>query len=246
MSDSNAISTNYTAFSKKVPEMISANFAEFRGHEKLIQSYARIAAVNSIKVELISRHFSSGAAEFFYEAHNDLLISHVNASFGSWRPALQSLRSFMENSLAALYYSDHPVELEKWSTGKFSITPRELREYASEHPLVEPLSKTIAIKTNLDQEYATLSKAVHGSSSLFRMTNETGKTSLATVSKADLGKWSARECSAVDVCVTVLCAALHKHLDGAKLPNLREALARALLKNSRAALKKHYSVTIGN
>lgn len=244
MDESSAISANYTAFSERVPEMISENFAEFRGHQKLIQSYARIAAINALKVELVARYYSPGAAEFFYEAHNDLLISHVNASFGSWRPALQSLRSFMENSLAALYYSDHPVELEKWSKGKFSITPRELREYASEHPLVEPLSGTIAIKKNLDQEYATLSKAVHGSSSLFRMTNETGKTSLATVSKADLGKWSTRECSTVDVCATVFCAALQGHLDGAKLPNLREAIGKALLKNSRAALRKHSSIIV--
>lgn len=235
---------NYEAFSGKLPKTLEENVASLRGDPKLVESYARVAVLNAVKADLVDNHFPFGAAQFFFEAHNDALLSHVNASFGSWRPALQSMRSFMENTLAAVYYRDHPIEFEKWELGDFKISPRELREYAIEHPKVAKVAKEIDLKVLLDDEYSTLSKAVHGSNSLFRMTSSDGKTNIASASKPDLGKWSARERATVDICGVVLVSVLHDHLEGAKLHSLRKLLGIALKKNSRNALKKHLKVNI--
>jgi len=238
------IKANYLAFAQTVSDTVVANIASFKGDDKLSESYARIAAINALKVDLVEPHFPKGAAHFFFEAHNDALLSHVNASFGSWRPALQALRSFMENTMAAVYYVDHPVEFEKWSNGDFQISPKEMREYIAEHPKLTKLVKELDLKAALDKEYGTLSKAVHGSSSLFRMTTADGKTNIANPTAADLGKWSARERSAVDICITALVGVLSNHLDGAKMQNLRAALRVAIQSNSRTALKKHMDISI--
>lgn len=100
------------------------------------------------------------------------------------------------------------------------------------------------LKAALDKEYGTLSKAVHGSNSLFRMTTADGKTNIANPSAADLGKWAARERNAVDICITALVGVLFDYFDGAKMQNLRAALRIAIQSNSRAALKKHMDVSI--
>ncbi|MDE4302078.1 hypothetical protein PXK30_00015 [Phaeobacter gallaeciensis] len=238
------IKENYLAFSTKVSDSIVGNIGEFKGNEKLVESYARIAAINALKLDIVEPHFPEGAAHFFYEAHNDSLISHVNASFGSWRPALQALRSFMENTLSAIYYLDHPVEYMKWNVGDFRMSPKEMRQYLSEHPKLGKLAKDINLKATLDSEYGTLSKAVHGSNSMFRMTSADGKTNIANPSLEELGKWSARERSTVDVCITSLVGVLSEHLEGAKRQNLRAALGIAIQSKSRAALKKHNGVSI--
>lgn len=238
------IKSNYLAFTKTVSSSIVANIEGFKGDEKLVESYSRIAAINALKVDLVEPNFPKGAAHFFFEAHNDALLSHVNASFGSWRPALQSLRSFMENTLAAVYYMDHPVEYEKWSVGEFQLSPREMRDYIAGHPRLIALVKELDLKAALDKEYGTLSKAVHGSSSLFRMTSADGKTNIASPSMADLGKWSARERNAVDICITVVLAVISSFLDGTKMQNLRAALSNAVQTKSRAALKKHMNIII--
>lgn len=238
------IKTNYLAFSQAVSNSIVDNIATFRGDEKLAESYARIAAVNALKVDVVDPHFPKGAAHFFFEAHNDALLSHVNASFGSWRPALQALRSFMENTMAAIYYLDHPVEFEKWSNGDFQISPKEMREYIAEHPKLLKIVKELDLKAALDKEYGTLSKAVHGSSNLFRMTTPDGNTNIANPSAADLGKWSTRERTTIDICITALVGVLSDYLDGAKMQNLRAALRIAIQSNSRAALKKHMDISI--
>lgn len=238
------VKTNYESYVSIFSDAINTNVTAFKGDVKLLESYARVAVLNAVKVDLVDAYFSKEAAHFFFEAHNDALLSHVNASFGSWRPALQSLRSCMENTMAAIYYKDHPVELEKWKYGDFTIQPRDLREYISEHPKLRALSSEIDLKNQLNKEYATLSKAVHGSNSLFRMTSIDGKTNIAAPNAADLGKWSTRERSTINICTVMLVGVLSDHLDGAKLSGLRDILGIALSKDSRAALKKHLNVNV--
>ena len=235
---------NYTAFSTILPTDLVENIVNFQEDERLLLSYARIASLNAIKVDLVKDVFPVGAAQFFYEAHNDALISHVNASYGSWRPALQSLRSFMENTLSAIYFLDHPVEFARWEQGTFRIAPRELRAYVGEHPKLELIAGPLNVKGTLDNEYSTLSKAVHASNSLFRMTNADGKINIAKPSIPELGKWSKREKEAFDICLVVLIGVLQEHLDGAKLSQLRSSLSFALGPKSRSALKTHYSISI--
>lgn len=238
------IKANYETYLATFSSAIMKNVTTFKGDAKLIESYARVAVVNALKMDLVDTHFSKDAAHFFFEAHNDALLSHVNASFGSWRPALQALRSYMENTMAAIFYKDHPIELEKWKVGDFTISPRDLREYISEHPRLKKVSSAIGLRSMLDKEYATLSKAVHGSSSLFRMTSNDGKTNIAAPNAADLGKWSTREQSTMNLCTVMLVCILSDHLDGAKLSSLRDILGIALSANSRAALKTHLNINI--
>lgn len=241
---SDAIVANHAAFVLTFSNVIDENIKQLSGEDVLVESYARIAAVNAIKVDIVDQYFPAEAAHFFSEAHNDAILSHVNASFGCWRPALQALRSFMENTFSAIYYSEHPVELEKWKHGKFFIQPKHLREYVAEHPKSIALAKALDLKTLLDSEYDTLSKAVHGSNSLFRMTSSDGKIAITKPNTADLGKWAARERATVSLCVTVIAAIMRDHLDGAKLSNLRNALGIAVGSKSRAALKTHCVITI--
>jgi hypothetical protein len=241
---SSELKANYEVFSEALPKRLVANCNLFRNKAALIESYARIASINALKIDLIEQYFPKGAAHFFYEAHNDVLLSHVNASFGSWRLALQSLRSFMENTLATIYFLDHPIEFEKWKNGKFSISPKELREYVSDHPKIVDLSKELKFKAAIDKEYGTLSKAVHGSSVSFRMTTEDGKTNIANPNEADLGKWSTRERITIDICLTAMIGVLRDQLEGAKMQNLRGSLGLTIKPRSRDALKKHCGVSI--
>ena len=243
---SDELTQNYKAFAEKFPLDLAKNAKLLSGQKALLESYARVASLNVLKIDLVSVHFPAGAAQFVFEAHNDALLSHVNASVGSWRPALQSLRSFMENCLAAVYYLDHPVEYSKWEAGSFRIAPRELRVYAAEHPKVEKLSKELGLKVELDSEYSTLSKAVHGSNSLFRMTSVEGKTNIAKASLPELGKWSSRERSTVNLCAVILVGILQDHLEGAKQQQVRTALAVSINQKGRDALKKHCGVLIPN
>lgn len=236
--------SNYEDYLSTFSGAINNNVTTFKGRAQLIESYARVAVINALKVDLVDTHFSKDAAQFFFEAHNDALLSHVNASFGSWRPALQSLRSYMENTMSAIYYKDHPVELEKWKSGDFSIQPRELREYIATHPRLSNISAELNLKSLLDKEYGELSKAVHGSSSLFRMTSHDGKTNIANPSLAELGKWSTRERSAVNLCTLMLVCVLSDYLEGAKLPNLRDVMGIAMSTSSRTAARKHLGVNI--
>lgn len=235
---------NYEAFSATLPADIGKNIALLRDEDALLDSYGMIATVNAMKIELLKDAVHEEAFRFFSEAHNDLLISHMNASFGSWRPALQALRSFMENHLAAVYYSDHPVELRLWTDGKFSISPRELREYVCSHPSVCKVAPDVNVKGLLDGEYATLSKAVHASNDLFRMTGADGAISIMDADKAELGKWHTRQKAVIDACMLVVCVVYCSHLEGAKLPRLRESLGRVLKKASKAVLKKNFSVIV--
>ena len=238
------VKVNYENYLASFSAAITKNIASSKGDAKLVESYARVAVVNAIKIDLVDKYFPKDAAHFFFEAHNDALLSHVNASFGSWRPALQALRSYMENTMAAIYYKDHPVELEKWQSGEFTIQPRDLREYISDHPKLKKVCSEIDLRSLLNTEYATLSKAVHGSSSLFRMTSSDGKTNIAAPNAAELGKWSTRERSTVNLCTVMMVGILSDQLDGAKLSGLRDILGVALSAKSRVALKTHLNINI--
>ena len=241
---SEAIAANHVAFVGSFSKAIEENINTLSGKDALVESYARIAAINGIKVDIVDQYFPSDAAQFFFEAHNDVILSHVNASFGCWRPALQALRSFMENAFSSIYYAEHPVELQKWKAGKFYIQPKHLRSYVSEHPKIIELANAIDLKSLLDKEYDTLSQAVHASNDLFRMTSADGKTSITKPNPADLGKWAARERATVSLCVTVMACVMRDHLEGAKLSNLRGALGIAVGSICRAALKTHCAISI--
>lgn len=239
-----AIKVSYESFSQELPRTLLKNAKVLVGNEKLQLSYCRLAGFNSIKRDIVDNHLAEGPKRFFYEAHNDLLLSHVNANLGSWRTALQSLRSFIENSLSTFYFADHPVEMRRWESGDLKIAPRELREYFCVHPDIVKLLPALKVKEVLDQEYATLSKAVHASNDLFRMTDQDGTVAIGNPNLADLGKWSTREQSAFEIVVVIALVCLKEHVEGARLPNLRKTLSLSMRKSSRDALKDTFGISI--
>jgi hypothetical protein len=236
---------NYEKFSNELPTAIAKNVSALRGKEHLVQSYGRVAAMNAVKLDLFVPNKSADSVSFFAEAHNDALLSHVNASFGSWRPALQALRSFVENTLSAIYFMDHPIELQKWKERRFWISPKDLRDYISDHPAISVYTLREEFRQSLTDEYATLSKAVHGSSPLFRMSTVDGATNFGNASVSDLGKWSTRERAALISAQQSLSESLHQYLDGAKLPALRDALFTACPRQHELPFGRAIQVNLG-
>lgn len=238
------ISSNSAAFLDSVFQSYVDSRLSLSADQRIIESYHRIASINALRVDIIEPYYPKEAYAFFVEAHNDLLISHTNAVFGSWRPALQSMRSFIENSLAAFFFKDHPIEYQKWAMGTYRIEPKDLREYATEHPKVASISKELDLKQKLDKEYSELSKAVHGQNIAFRMTASDGKVTLSKPEVAEFGKWWTRETNTIELISTILIAAESEKLEGAKHPVLRQELTRTVRPNTRAKLKEVLGVVL--
>src|SRR5688572_7249996 len=90
---------------------LKSNFKEFRSQWRselrgvakkhqadaklFADSYVRIASIQAWRTAVIVEHMDEDAQAFFFEAQNDLLISHCLANCGSFRQALKSLRSFV-------------------------------------------------------------------------------------------------------------------------------------------------------
>ena len=100
---------------------------------------------------------------FFFEAQNDLLVSHCLSRCGYFRQALKTLRSAIDNFYFAIYYKDYPIELEKWLLGNHKLSFSELQSYFESHPLIIDSKIELTGLDLLKVEYSTLSKAVHGS-----------------------------------------------------------------------------------
>src|SRR6202035_1237450 len=128
------IDANQSAFFSNWTFQASTNWKNLENEPAFKLSYRRLSCLQTIKNELVLPNYSSGSSAFFFEAHNDALVSHVAASFGAWRSALHALRSSIENTLCAIYYRDHPIELELWSAGKFRIGFTGLLDYLRTHP----------------------------------------------------------------------------------------------------------------
>src|SRR5437764_4838143 len=122
----NEIDANQSSFFKDWTRQAEKNWKTLRSIEVYKDSYRRICALQAVKTHLVMPLYSNSSAAFFLEAHNDALVSHVGASIGAWRSSLQALRSCVENSLCAIYYNDHPIELELWVAGRFTIGFSEL------------------------------------------------------------------------------------------------------------------------
>lgn len=240
----NEIDANFATFTKEWPLASARNLASLSSSAIFKESYRRITALQALKVYIIEQQFTSGSVAFFYEAHNDALVSHVNASIGSWRSALQSLRSCIENILSSLYYADHPVELALWALGEHRITLSDLLKYFERHPRLTSVDESVTGIKTLRSEYATLSKAVHGSAANFRMTDQASTILLWSDDRARASMWATREkksLEAISLCIIALHA---ERLQGAALAPLRDVLALSVGSASRRALKRALHVHI--
>ncbi len=207
-------------------------------------SYRRLTTLQALKTHLIVPQYKAGSAAFFFEAHNDSLVSHVAASTGAWRSALHALRSCIENTLNAIYFNDHPVELELWGSGKFLMGCSELIKYAEKHPRLSNVAPATTAINILRSEYTTLSKAVHASAVNFRMTDAVSNVLLWNVDPVKAAMWATREKRTIEG-VTLLMVSLHANLlQGTGLTPLRNVLYFSLGPGARTALRTSLRINI--
>ena len=240
----NEVDANYARFAQTWAAELPTVMADLAKHDaKYLASYRRLVSLNSWRGDLLQHKISPGSLSFALECQNDALVSHVLARVGSWRVALQALRSAIDNLHYCLFYMDHPVELELWASGKHRLAFSELHAYLSRHPRISDVPEPVSGLPLLQTEYATLSRAVHGSAT-FRMTGGTEATLLWSSDVARLGAWGTREANVLAGMNLLLVTVFREDLQGTKLPNLRRAAGLAIPTAYHAKIKKELSVTI--
>lgn len=239
------IDNNGIAFADKWSKEIATNIDALKNEPALSLSYRRMTAVQAIKLSLLKK-YSPGSAEFFYEAHNDIITSHVCASFGAWRTSLQTLRSAIENTLCAVYFRDHAVELERWNRGEYRPTFQELCKYCETHPKFVDVEKKLKVLEELRAEYSTLSKAVHASAKNFRMSDAAGKILIWSTEKAKLGMWGTRHAHVVQSVVLLMTMLESQQLAGTMNSPVRSQLFFAISSAKRKALKETLGITVSS
>lgn len=228
-------------FDGRWPTELATARTAMDGSAAFVESYRLIVTFQAWRVELLEKIESSQALAFLVEAQNDLLTSHVQAGMGIWRSALKALRSCIENTLFYLYYKDHPVELVLWTSGQHRLATKDLYAYFEKHPLIHPTAWT-EIKAAIEDEYSTLSKAVHGGL-MFRMTGPGGmRISSSDVSR--LGMWSTRQKHVVRILNRLLLSLYSSNLQGAAFPNLRRACGLAIPRNQFEKIKRETGVQL--
>lgn len=242
---SDELQSNYLRFKASWDSQLQSALASLSatGLTKLQVSYSHAACIEGWRA-FLEQHIDEKSIAFFTEAQNDLLLSHIFAHFGIWRAGLQSLRSFMENACSCLYYKDHSVELSLWSLGKHRIMMSQLTSYFQSHPDVAAVDSSLGLSQSIDSEYATLSRAVHGSSSNFRMTNGSAFPAICSVDLPKLGMWHSRETSTIRSIVLLLVLIYHKNLQGTSHRLLREAMSDLLTPRQKSVLRSSLSVRI--
>jgi hypothetical protein len=237
------IKSNYNGFlqdwqGELSTRLSSLNTAHFEN------SYMRLTSLQAWRSNIIEPYLSDGCVGFFVEAQNDALISHIQASMGSWRVALKAQRSLIENILLCLYYKDHPVEFVLWEQGKFRIPFSEALPYFKKHPAISILPDGITGLGVIDQEYGKLSKAVHSSSIDFRMTEDGKALSLWKADKKYENIWESHEKKTLQGINLLLISFFKEYLQGTNLGGLRETLGFVIPPEKDAEIKKSLGVKI--
>jgi hypothetical protein len=239
---------------------IEANYRRFEGDWKqslsnsisstgeldaiFLESYSRITTLQAWRAGLLEAALPKESYCFYLEAQNDALVSHIQARCGSWRSALKSLRSAIENVLFSLYYMDHPVELSLWGSGKFKINFSELQKYFNQHPNLQRVPESITGLGLIGQEYEKQSKAVHASSRDFRMTNEGRALSLWHSDVPRVGQWSTHEKRTLQGINLLLMSIFHEKLKGTQQSNIRTSLGLIIPHQKDSTIAQMLSVRI--
>lgn len=245
MTISKEVAENFQAFSQAWAKDLAHNVDSTKSSSDIfLRSYARITSLEAWRSELLATLLSDDVVSFFLEAQNDALISHVQASCGSWRTALKSLRSCLENTLLMIYYKDHPVELKKWEVGSHRISFTESIKYIEDHP---DYSESISRISGIDiirAEYQKLSRAVHASAREFRMTNEGNAIALWHKDKSHIGKWSSHHGRVLQGVNLLLLVFFRGYLQGAAHPNIRNAVGLAVPASKDSKVRAELGVRI--
>lgn len=244
---------------KRFLEEVDANFLRFESNhrverdrveddfkaedEKFRLSYRRITSLQAWRTALLEGKLSRGSLAFFLEAQNDALVSHVLAREGAWRSALQGLRSMIENAISCLFYMDHPVEMRLWEDGKHRLGFSSALSYMEKHPDVQGFPKTVVGLDLLQREYGLLSRAVHASSSSFRMATD-GATRLNSSARSSLGGWTTRQRHSLLGVNLMLLTLFRDDLAGSQLLGLRKAISLAIPNSRHAIIKRRLKVNL--
>jgi hypothetical protein len=239
------VDSNFATFGVVWRGQLAAAQSELAAHNVLFtSSYRRLVSLQAWRSTLLEPRLSEGSLAFFREAQNDALVSHTLAQLGSWRSALKSLRSLIENALVALYYMDHPVELRLWDAGKQRLGFAGSLAYLKSHPDLAALKPTENGLEVLEQEYSTLSRAVHASARSFRMTGDVSTAILWSGKAASARAWSTREALVVQGLNLVLMSLFRDDLKGTRLPNLRKAISLAMPSRRIAKIRTSIGVSL--
>lgn len=209
-----------------------------------LASYQQLVSLQAWRTTVLEQCIPPESLEFFLEAQNDALTSHIQASIGSWRTALKSLRSCIENALFTLYYMDHPVELTLWQTGKHKMGFAEIIKYLDHHPKLDGTASALSGREILKKEYETLSKAVHGSARSFRMTEDGKAVNLWSTEKRRLSQWRSRENSVLKGLNLLYLTFFREELKGAKQAHLRAVLGFCIPQSKDREIQQAYGVRI--
>ena len=243
---SEEIKVAHQAFETSQKKNLDDSYQSLSSHNDIyLASYNDLIPFQAWKTYIIQDAFNLDALQFFIEAQNDALASHLLAKQGMWRPSLQSLRSCLENILVALYYADHLVELKLWIDGRHKIGFSELHNYFLSHPDFCSLQdKNISGLEDLKHEYAELSKAVHGSSKSFMMALTGDVPTLWLPDKILLNKWRTRQKKTLLSLNLLLLVYFNSKLKGASHKLVREALAGLIKKSLATKIKVELKINI--
>lgn len=205
--------------------------------------YRHAVAFESWRHNLFATRLGMGLP-FWYEAQNDYLLSLVHGGRGIWRSSLQALRSFLENASGALYYAEHPIEARRFQKDDFRLTWTDTKQYFASYPYSTPAEFASRLWESLANEYSELSKAVHGSSERFRMTAAQQFPTLSSADPALAGAWRTRASHCARAIQLLLLQHFTSELVGARLPGLREDVARALGAKDRAKVKQSLGIVL--
>jgi hypothetical protein len=210
-----------------------------------LESYSRLASLNAWRANILEDQISTGSLEFFTEALNDALVSHVYARLGSWRSSLMSLRSCIENTCYCLFYKDHPIELRLWETGAHRPGFSEIHSYFRQHPDVKDLSDSpVTGLTVIKKEYGTLSRAVHASARNFRMAPDASTTLLWKDNAVSLAQWIRREQQSLAGLNLLLATLFRTELLGAQQQSLRKALSLVIPPSLHSRVRSELKVRV--
>lgn len=239
------IRQNYTVFQKEWQDNLSARVSDFPSHAKRFErSYIRLTSLQAWRAGVVEQQLAHGSIGFYIEAQNDALISHVQASLGSWRVALKSLRSCIENILLCLYYKDHPIELVLWESGAFRLSFSEAMQYFKKHPLIKNVQSDLTGLSLISEEYKKLSIAVHSSAVDFRMTEGATNLLLWNTDNKHESIWETHEKKTLQGLNMLMLTIFRQLLQGASLGSVRQALGLVIPSRKDAEIKAKLRVTI--
>jgi hypothetical protein len=240
------IAANFDSFTTTWKAELPKSIATLDSHrDEFLKSYSRITSMNAWRSNVLELKLPEASLEFFAEALNDALVSHVFARFGSWRSALKSLRSCIENTCYCLYYKDHPVELRLWESGRHRPSFSEVHTYLGQHPDISPHGNSpVTGLATMKEEYSTLSRAVHASAKSFRMSPNVHDVLLWKPEAASLGQWKTREQHTLGALNLLLTTIFRDFLTGAQQTGLRKALAAVIPSSMHSRVKTELKITI--